>query len=80
MITPRPAEKPAPDTLTEELSARQELMRVLGGLPAACRAVFLLRRHQGMTYEEVGGKLGISVHAVHRYMHKALALLRAAKW
>src|SRR5882724_11608124 len=50
------------DRLADELGARQDLMRVLAQLPSPCRSVFLLHKHQGMTYEEIAGKLGMSVH------------------
>ena len=41
-------------------------------LPAKCREVFLLRRHDGLTNSEVALELGISVRMVQKHMVRAL--------
>lgn len=68
------------EDLAERLNTQQQLERLLAELPPLCRAVFLLQKQEGLTYEEVADKLGISVHAVQRYLFKALAALRSAHW
>jgi RNA polymerase sigma-70 factor (ECF subfamily) len=62
------------------LNTQRQLERLLAELPPLCRAVFLLQKQEGLTYEEIAEKLGISVHAVQRYLFRALAALRAGKW
>src|SRR5690606_25819872 len=42
--------------------------KALSELPARCREVFLLRRHDGLTNSEVAVELGISVRMVQKHM------------
>ena len=69
-----------PDQLGESLSLRRELESALKPLPPTCRAVLLLHKRDGMSYEEVAKTLAISPHTVKKYVCRALAALRARKW
>jgi RNA polymerase sigma-19 factor, ECF subfamily len=55
-----------------------QLYRVIAGLDPRHRAVLLLHRRDGMTYEEIATELGISFHTVKKYLSIALAACRAA--
>ncbi|MBO9100974.1 RNA polymerase sigma factor [Rhizobium sp. K1/93] len=60
--------------------SRQELRRVqaaLGRMPPRARQVFLLSRIDGLTYVEIGDRLGISPKTVFGHMVVALDRLRA---
>ncbi|MEO0332231.1 MAG: RNA polymerase sigma-70 factor, partial [Bacteroidota bacterium] len=46
-------------------------------LPAKCRAIFLLAKQQGLSYQEISEELGISVKTVERQMGIALSKLKA---
>ena len=71
---------PGPDT-PEDHCLRRELdaavQRAITELPSRCRATFLLRRSQGLSYEEIAGRLGVSLGTVKSQMWRAATLLRA---
>ncbi len=46
--------------------------RALAGLPPKTRTVFLMKRVEGRTYEEIGGRLAISVKTVEYHMKQAM--------
>jgi RNA polymerase sigma-70 factor (ECF subfamily) len=56
----------------------EELKHVLDKLDPRHRAVLLLHRRDGMTYEEIAAELGISFHTVKKYLGVALAACREA--
>ncbi len=57
-----------------ELSARIE--KALDTLPPVCRHVFVLSRHEELSYKEIAEQLNISVKTVENHMGKALKRLR----
>ena len=70
---------PAPSAEAATIS-RQELLRVQAGLehmPARAQQVFILARIDGLTYVEIGERLGISPKTVFGHMVVALERLRA---
>jgi RNA polymerase sigma factor (sigma-70 family) len=60
------------------LSTSQQLDRALRLLPPMYRAVLILQKRDGLSYEEIAQHLDLSVHTVHKYLFQALALCRAA--
>jgi RNA polymerase sigma-70 factor (ECF subfamily) len=56
----------------ESLSLQRRLESVLGVLSPKCRAVLILHRREGMTYDEIGAKIGISSTMVKKYLAQAL--------
>ncbi|NER60206.1 RNA polymerase sigma factor [Pseudomonas sp. MAFF212428] len=52
------------------------LNRVMARMPAPCREVFLLARGEGLTYVEIGERLGISSKTAYSRMVRALELLK----
>jgi len=67
------------DNLEERLAAQQELAQVLAPLPLAWQAALVLRKRDGLSYVEIGKELGVSVHAVKKYIARAVAALRNGK-
>lgn len=67
-----------PDMDTE-LSASQRLEAlhaVLDELRPKCRAAVVMQYRDGLTYEQIGDRLGVSANMVKKYLSKALALCR----
>ncbi len=72
-------EPPSADT-PEDLLLRDELdaavQRAVGRLPARCRAVFMLRRREQLSYREIAARLGVSLGTVKSQMWRATLRLR----
>ena len=63
------------------VGARQEIARleeILLQLPPGCRQVFLLRKVEDLTHEEIARRLSISRKTVENHMTRAYRLLREA--
>jgi len=56
----------------ESLALQRRLESVLGVLSPKCRAVLILHRREGMTYDEIGAKIGISSTMVKKYLAQGL--------
>lgn len=65
-----------PQYVMEEDEFRQKLESAISGLPEKNRVVFLMNRIDKLTYKEIAERLGLSVKAVEKRMHKALLELR----
>ena len=63
---------PSPEERRIALDALEEAARLLAGLPPLVSEAFLLAQLDGLTYEQVADRLGISVHRVQRAMTRAL--------
>jgi RNA polymerase sigma-70 factor (ECF subfamily) len=63
------------------VAARQEIVRfeeILLRLPPGCRQVFLLRKVEDLTHDEIARRLGLSRKTVENHMTRAYRLLREA--
>jgi RNA polymerase sigma-19 factor, ECF subfamily len=69
-----------PDELAEQLSTERLVEMMLQDLPAMHRAVLVLCKRDGMSWDEAAEKLGISVHTVKKYLYEAKARIAAAQW
>ena len=65
-----------PQYLMEEDEFRSKLEAAIGALPEKNREVFLMNRIDKLTYKEIADRLGLSVKAVEKRMHRALQELR----
>jgi RNA polymerase sigma factor (sigma-70 family) len=64
-----------------QLVTRDELRRmdaIMAGMPAKARAVFWLARIEGLSYAEIGRRLGVSRQTVHDHMMRALLAIQLA--
>lgn len=66
------------DDPAEQLNAEQELEHLLAELPANHRAALVLAKRDGLSYETIAQRMGVSVHAVKKYVVRAMAHCRAA--
>lgn len=55
----------------------KRLHAAIGELPQQCRTIFQMSRFEGLRYQEIGHRLGISPKTVENQMSKALRVLRA---
>ena len=60
--------------LYTELQTRADV--VIGALPDQCRKIFQMSRQEGLKYNEIADKLGISVKTVETQMSRALSKLK----
>ena len=69
-------EEQSPEFSLEEKEFKAELESVIGAMPEKQREVFLMNRIEEMTYKEIADRLELSVKAVEKRMHGALAHIR----
>ncbi len=65
-----------PQYLLEESEFKRKLEEAIAALPEGQREVFLMNRIEKLKYREIAERLGLSVKAVEKRMHKALQQLR----
>jgi RNA polymerase sigma factor (sigma-70 family) len=60
----------------------QRLREVLRQLPAKCHAAVVMQYWYGLSYEQIGERLGISTHMVKKYLSQAVTHCRRrmARW
>jgi len=61
-----------PERDVEVLQARKRIEAVLSELSPRCRAVFILYRRDGLSYKEIGARIGISTNMVKKYLVRGL--------
>ena len=70
-----------PSDTPEDLCLRGELdeavQQAIAELPARCRAIFVLRRREQLSYREIATRLGVSLGTVKSQMWRATLRLRA---
>ncbi len=64
------------DSQMDAMELEDRINQVIQGLPEKCREVFKMSRFEGLKYNEIADKLGISVKTVENQMSKALRVLR----
>ena len=64
---------PSPEERALLLEALFAIDRALDGLSVKARTAFLYSQLDGLTYAEIGERLGVSASMVRQYMAKALA-------
>lgn len=69
-----------PDDLSDRLNLQQQLERALAQLPPTHAAVLIAHKRDGLSYEEVAAKLGLSIHTVEKYLTQAKARIRTMPW
>ncbi len=68
----------SPELHDERLANEQRIAALLERLPPLYGAILLLRKRDGLSYEEIAQQLEISVHTVKKYLARAVAMCRDA--
>ena len=63
--------QPSPEEQLQAVQALQALDRGLSGLSARAREAFLLAHLDGLDYASIAQRLGVTVHAVKKYIVRA---------
>jgi RNA polymerase sigma-70 factor (ECF subfamily) len=63
---------PSPEQHIIILATLQEIDALLDQLPAKIRSAFLMSQLDGLTYIEIGQRLGVSDRMVKKYMARAM--------
>lgn len=72
--------EPLATEASDRMEFEQQLEAILAELPALYRAVLVLRKRDGMSYLEIARSLDLSVHTVKKYLARAVAQCRSARW
>lgn len=67
-----------PESIADVTYRRKFLQRVMAELPPLPRAVIALQYHEGLSYDEIAARLGVTPRVVKRAMARAFALMREA--
>jgi len=67
-----------PERVAQARQRLRQMQEVLDRLPEDCRQAFLLSRCDGLTYDEIGERLGVSRNMVKKHLVRALGELRSA--
>lgn len=70
----------APADESEREADAQQIELILAQLPPLYRAIFVLRKRDGLSYQEIAQQLDISAHTVKKYLARAVAQCRDARW
>lgn len=65
-----------PDGILEKSELSERVRKVLDGLPESQRTAVVLKRFEGMSYEEIAGVMHCSVSAVESLLHRAKISLK----
>lgn len=65
----------APDRVLEGRERLRRASAILLELPERTRHIFMLRRMEGLRYQDIASRLGISVSAVEKHMQRAMTYL-----
>jgi RNA polymerase sigma factor (sigma-70 family) len=64
----------------EKLNMERQLESMLKQLPPLYAAILVMKKRDGLSLQEIAKELDISVHTVKKYLFRAVAQCRAAKW
>jgi RNA polymerase sigma-70 factor (ECF subfamily) len=71
-----PARPRGPEEVFEQQSLVTRVLDALGELTAQQRLIFLLKHHEGMTYEEISESIGCSTGTTKKALFRAVLKLR----
>jgi RNA polymerase sigma factor (sigma-70 family) len=69
---------PSTDIDGQQASELERIQALLESWPPLYRAIFVLRKRDGLSYQEIASELNISIHTVKKYLARSLALCRHA--
>jgi len=62
----------------EAQDLKSALNQAINGLPAKCKAIFMLSRYEKLSHKEIAAKLDISTKTIENQITKALKIVRTA--
>jgi RNA polymerase sigma factor (sigma-70 family) len=68
----------APDDLLEASERARRFLAAVEALPPKCREVFVLRRFEDISHDEIAERLGVTRNMVEKHLRLALERVRAA--
>jgi RNA polymerase sigma factor (sigma-70 family) len=70
-----------PDSeLGQGLATTEQLDRILKQIPSHYRRVLVMHKRDGLSYAEIAAQTGLSKQSVQKYLARAMAAARLAKW
>jgi RNA polymerase sigma-70 factor (ECF subfamily) len=66
----------SPSDLFLQRELEDAVAHAIGELPARCREIFLLRRRDQLSYQEIAARAGVSLGTVKCHMWRAMVMLR----
>jgi len=69
-----------PDDMADRLNLQQQIDAAMAQLPPTHAAVLLAHKRDGLSYDEVAEKLGLSRHTVEKYVTQAKSKIRTMSW
>ncbi|MEM6347345.1 MAG: RNA polymerase sigma-70 factor [Bacteroidota bacterium] len=72
----RPEWSGSPEEVLEAFELEERIREAIAALPDRCREAFTLSREEGLSYQEIAQRMGISPKTVEVQISKALKLLR----
>lgn len=77
-ITTLLAAEESVEDAAERAQRRQHLQILLGTLPERTRAVLVMQYRDGLSYKQIGERLGVSSHMVKKHVVRGLSVCRQA--
>jgi RNA polymerase sigma factor (sigma-70 family) len=65
-----------PEEQVDRQARLSQVAELIETLPAKFQAVLVLQYRDGLSYQEIATKLGVTTHAVEKYVMQGLALCR----
>ena len=65
-----------PEQQFEDAEFKSYVMKAIDKMPERCRAIFMMKRVEGMSHNEIAEQLGISKKTIENQITKALKILR----
>ncbi len=69
-----------PDELADQLNITRQMEKALLRLPPMHRAILVLLKRDGLTYDEVAARTGLSWWTVEKYYHQAKVQMKTMRW
>lgn len=69
-----------PDDIADRLNLQQQIEKAMAQLPPTHAAVLLAHKRDGLSYDEVAEKLGLSRDTVAKYVTQSKARVRTMAW
>lgn len=71
-----PSDAARPDLLAQAAQTAQRIDTMIAALPPRCREVFLLRKLDGMSHDDIAERLNISRNMVEKHLRRALLVFQ----